>query len=54
MDDEKLEGEGVVCTCNRKDYELHSCPYQADIFNDDDPEYCSCCPYCEEQCAMDI
>jgi hypothetical protein len=49
---EREKEEGKVCTCDRG-YELHSCPYQADINNDDTP-CCNCCPYCEDQCAWDI
>ena len=34
--------------------EPHSCPYQADVNNDPDPECCTCCSACEHECAMDI
>lgn len=33
---------------------MHSCPYAADINNNDDPNYCNCCEECEHECAMDI
>ena len=34
--------------------QFHSCPYQADINDNGDPEYCSCCPDCWSQCNDDI
>lgn len=33
---------------------LHRCPYQYDINDNDDPEYCDCCDACQIDCAMDI
>jgi hypothetical protein len=42
------------CTCD--DYapwELHPCPFQSDV-NDDPDDFCSCCPHCESECAMEI
>ena len=33
---------------------LHSCPYQSDINDNEDPEYCDCCQNCTYECAMDI
>jgi hypothetical protein len=42
------------CKCGQPGTpELHSCPYQSDI-NDDDTEGCNCCPDCCHECAMDI
>jgi hypothetical protein len=32
---------------------VHSCPYQADV-NNDDRDYCTCCDTCADECAMDI
>jgi len=32
----------------------HKCPYAEDIEGDSDPEYCNCCPECEELCHSDI
>lgn len=32
----------------------HSCPYQEDVNNDPDPEYCCCCEECTRECAADI
>jgi hypothetical protein len=40
------------CTCDEGCGE-HPCPYQCDI-NGNDESYCSCCEFCERQCAMDI
>lgn len=44
--------EGFICTCHLKRYEAHTCPYAEEINNS--LEECSCCPYCEAQCALDI
>ncbi len=51
--------EGHKCTCDLREYELHTCPYQMDVNNECDlPEeeqsLCDCCPCCEYNCAMDI
>ena len=42
------------CTCDEIDYEPHSCPFQEDVWGDHNQEYCTCCPYCTEQCYIDI
>jgi len=48
------------CTCEEMlDDDLHPCPYALDVGNEFDlPEeewsLCNCCPYCEDQCAMDV
>ena len=46
----------VRCGCgsNQGTLETHSCPYQIEIADNDDPDYCNCCPDCENQCAMDV
>ncbi len=41
------------CTCSRHTAIAHACPYQGEINNDYEFE-CTCCAYCEHQCAMDI
>lgn len=41
------------CGKNNGTDELHSCPYNADINNDDSP-CCNCCSDCCHECAMDI
>ena len=33
---------------------LHSCPYQREINDDDNPEYCDCCEECTQECADNI
>ena len=33
--------------------ELHACPYQSEI-NNDDSDCCNCCRDCEHECAMDV
>jgi len=33
--------------------EIHSCPYNEDI-NNDDSDCCYCCEGCQHECAMDI
>lgn len=47
------------CTCGIEEHQEHPCHYALEIGNEYDlPEdewtVCSCCPYCENQCAMDI
>jgi len=29
----------------------HSCPFQEDIHNDPNPEYCACCDGCRQECC---
>lgn len=41
-------------SCEGSGREPHSCPYQADIADNDDPEYCNCCIACTIECADDI
>ena len=31
--------------------EPHGCPYQGDINDNPDPEYCTCCAECECDCV---
>ena len=47
MNEEELLG------CEHGIYEPHTCPFQSEM-NDNYGEYCTCCPDCEEQCAMDV
>ena len=44
---EHLEG------CEHGEYEPHPCPFQ-DEMNGNTEDYCTCCAYCTEQCAMDV
>lgn len=45
--------EDTFCTCDSVEHTDHTCPYSSDVHNDD--EYtCTCCPYCTNECAMDI
>lgn len=51
--------EGTKCTCDKKQYEKHTCPYKMDVDNEcylpvEKQTLCDCCPYCTEQCAYDI
>lgn len=45
--------EGYECTCDVIDYPLHSCPYQSELYGNDEKN-CRCCPYCENLCILDI
>ena len=38
------------CTCDNE-IEPHPCPYEMDIHDNDYPEFCTCCPRCEQECA---
>jgi len=43
------------CRCGvRPAAELHSCPFQSEINDNDDPEYCACCEDCTQECLWDI
>ncbi len=40
-----------TCTCEvDRSIEPHSCPYECDIHDNYDDNYCSCCEYCEQKC----
>ena len=32
----------------------HRCPFQSEINDNDDSEFCTCCEACESECAWDI
>lgn len=40
--------------CTHSKNSWHSCPFQEDMNNNDDPHYCRCCSECRNECAMDI
>jgi hypothetical protein len=41
------------CTCDEYEWEEHNCPFSEEIL--DDPEdYCTCCPYCAQECSYNI
>lgn len=47
------------CTCKEEEIEPHSCPYALDVGNEcelpeEEQTLCTCCGYCETNCAMDI
>lgn len=48
------EKDGRSGCINPPSAKRHSCPYQADVNNDDDPKHCRCCENCTHECAMDI
>jgi len=41
------------CTCDTESHDEHTCPFSEDIHNDSET-MCTCCEYCEDQCAQDI
>jgi hypothetical protein len=47
------DGKCPKCQENEAMSELHSCPYNSDV-NNDDSAYCNCCQDCSYECAMDI
>jgi hypothetical protein len=48
-----IEEEFEKCTCAEgQGQDEHTCPYASEMYNDE--SLCTCCPYCEEQCALDI
>jgi len=49
-----MRGKDKCPSCGSNDAtELHTCPYQQDV-NDDDESLCTCCPDCQYECGMDI
>lgn len=40
------------CTCVYK-WKSHSCPFQEDVW-DNHEDYCTCCPFCEQECLEAI
>jgi len=56
----KEEEKQVDCSehcngCNGKgSEESHSCPYESDINNNPDENYCNCCDNCQQECCDDI
>lgn len=56
-DSEIVADSGVVAVCGKcgaPSEGPHSCPYEADINDNDDPECCTCCDACTQECADDI
>jgi len=43
----------LKCTCKKYEWEKHFCPFLAEIENDF-KTLCVCCPFCTEECALDI
>ena len=44
------------CQCGDPEFRNgpnHSCPFRADVHNDDTPN-CKCCDSCQHECSMDI
>ena len=52
MEDD-TDGSDLCQSCHKnKSTEPHCCPYQSDIKNNEDEEYCTCCSDCERECRM--
>lgn len=50
-----MKNKKLCGRCEKNQAEpLHSCPFQEDINNNTDEEYCDCCSVCRHECAMDI
>ena len=45
---EKCSVNEVDDLCRR-----HSCPFQVEIYDNDDDKYCNCCSECETECSKD-
>ena len=45
-----------TCKCGApiNDYELHSCPYQCEVNNECNDDYCNCCQQCIQNCNYSI
>lgn len=50
----RLHPRDAECTCSETEGDMHSCPYAEDVNDNNDPEYCDCCPSCENECMWDI
>lgn len=47
--------EGDLCKCGKNPKTFpHTCPYAADVGNDPNPDYCTCCSDCERVCGDDV
>ena len=54
LEQKPVESDDDKCRCGKEaTKELHSCPYNADVNNDDTP-CCTCCDECVHECSMDI
>jgi len=40
------------CTCDEYEWEEDVCPFSEEIH--EELEYCTCCPYCRQECFNDI
>jgi hypothetical protein len=43
---ENCENEGT--------YYNHYCPYQGEIYDNEDENFCNCCSDCEDDCRMSV
>lgn len=46
------EDKQSFCSCDAPSRGAHTCPYKAEIYNDD--SLCTCCRTCEGRCAEEI
>lgn len=50
-----MESKGMCERCGLNEaQESHECPYQAEINDNEDPAYCTCCVDCEADCRDSI
>jgi hypothetical protein len=40
--------------CKNEARPRHSCPFQSDVNDDDNPNYCDCCEDCTHECCDDV
>ena len=53
--DRALVAASSKCICgNNLAEKPHSCPYSAQINDDNNPEYCTCCQDCHQKCRDNI
>ena len=52
----KDKDKSEMCSrCGKNEaQESHSCPYQREINDIDDEDYCDCCDDCQQNCLDDI
>lgn len=55
MTDWSAEDVAKCSRCHKRPAEeLHACPYQREINDSTDDEYCDCCDECRQGCCDDV
>jgi len=46
------DDDAQYCTCDSETHDLHICPLKE--ARGEENQYCSCCPFCTDQCRDDV